>query len=228
MTTRNSCTSLFFIVFVVSLCTAQGAHSETAPCALLIQNQVTTIVGASVGGGSPIANTGCSWTTTGAPRVTVTVSMQSEKMFVAAKQSAPAKTTKTPISGVGDEAIFTCKPSSPEEVTLLVRSHFNAMAAYEQGNDKFWAMHDRFFEKQNQLSPAYYEQVAREIGLDLIALLSIGGALRRSSRPLPQPLELAGLGEDEQRQDRHSDDGGEACDRSYLRERVGERKRERQ
>ena len=42
-----------------------------------------------------------------------------------------------------------------------------AMAAYAQGNDKFWAMHDRFFEKQNELSPAYYEQVAREIGLDL-------------------------------------------------------------
>ena len=42
-----------------------------------------------------------------------------------------------------------------------------AMAAYEQGNDKFWAMHDRFFERQDQLSPAYYEQVAREIGLDV-------------------------------------------------------------
>jgi protein-disulfide isomerase len=42
-----------------------------------------------------------------------------------------------------------------------------AMAAYEQGNDKFWAMHDRFFDKQNELSPAYFEQVAREIGLDL-------------------------------------------------------------
>jgi protein-disulfide isomerase len=42
-----------------------------------------------------------------------------------------------------------------------------AMSAYEQGNDKFWAMHDRLFEKQNELSPAYYEQVAREIGLDV-------------------------------------------------------------
>jgi protein-disulfide isomerase len=42
-----------------------------------------------------------------------------------------------------------------------------AMAAYEQGNDKFWAMHDRFFDKQNELSPAYFEQVAREIGLDV-------------------------------------------------------------
>jgi protein-disulfide isomerase len=42
-----------------------------------------------------------------------------------------------------------------------------AMAAYEQGNDKFWAMHDKLFANQNQLAPAYYEQVAREIGLDV-------------------------------------------------------------
>ncbi|MBV9859196.1 MAG: hypothetical protein JO038_03690, partial [Alphaproteobacteria bacterium] len=33
---------------------------------------------------------------------------------------------------MGDEAIFTCEPSSAEEATLLVRAHFNAMAAYEQ------------------------------------------------------------------------------------------------
>src|SRR5437762_2255547 len=42
-----------------------------------------------------------------------------------------------------------------------------AMAAYGQGNDKFWAMHDRLFTNQQDLSPAYYEQVAREIGLDV-------------------------------------------------------------
>jgi protein-disulfide isomerase len=43
-----------------------------------------------------------------------------------------------------------------------------AMAAYEVGGaDKFWKMHDRFFEKQNELSPAFYEQVAGEIGLDV-------------------------------------------------------------
>jgi len=42
-----------------------------------------------------------------------------------------------------------------------------AMAAYEQGNEKFWAMHDKLFERQNELSPAYYEKVAGEIGLDV-------------------------------------------------------------
>ncbi len=95
------------VMFVVSLCYAHAAYGETAPCALLTQDQVSTIVGAGVGAGSPIANTGCSWTTTAAPRVMVTVSMQSEKMFAAAKSSAPPNTTKTSIPGVGDEAIFT-------------------------------------------------------------------------------------------------------------------------
>lgn len=42
-----------------------------------------------------------------------------------------------------------------------------AMAAYEQGNDKFWAMHDKFFANQGSLSPAFYDQTARELGLDL-------------------------------------------------------------
>ena len=42
-----------------------------------------------------------------------------------------------------------------------------AMAAYEQGNDKFWAMHDKLFANQAQLSPAFYEQTAKEIGLDM-------------------------------------------------------------
>jgi hypothetical protein len=106
MDTRNPFTFLLSIVFVVWLCCARAAYSETAPCARLTQNQVSTIVGASVGAGAPIANTGCSWTTTGAPRVTVTVSMQNEKMFAAAKSSAPPNTTKTSLSGVGDEAIF--------------------------------------------------------------------------------------------------------------------------
>lgn len=37
----------------------------------------------------------------------VTVSMQSEKMFASAKASAAPTMTKTSVSGIGDEAIFT-------------------------------------------------------------------------------------------------------------------------
>lgn len=36
----------------------------------------------------------------------VTVSMQSEKMFAAAKSSTAPQMTKTPISGLGDDAVF--------------------------------------------------------------------------------------------------------------------------
>jgi len=107
MGTRKSSGSVIFAAFALLLCCTRAAYSETAPCALLTQNQVSTAVGASVGAGSPIANTGCSWTATGARRVMVTVSMQSEKMFAAVKSSVPPKTTKTQVSGVGDEAIFT-------------------------------------------------------------------------------------------------------------------------
>jgi hypothetical protein len=32
---------------------------------------------------------------------------------------------------MGDETIFVCAPAAPEEVTLLLRAHLNAMAAYE-------------------------------------------------------------------------------------------------
>ncbi len=37
----------------------------------------------------------------------VTVSMQSEKMFAGAKASSAPGMTKTPVPGIGDEAIFT-------------------------------------------------------------------------------------------------------------------------
>jgi len=95
------------IVLLASLCSAPAAYSETAPCALLSQDQLKAVVGATAGAGSPIATTGCSWTAPGPPKVTVTVSLQSEKMFAAVKSSSPPNTTKTAISGVGDEAIFT-------------------------------------------------------------------------------------------------------------------------
>jgi protein-disulfide isomerase len=40
-----------------------------------------------------------------------------------------------------------------------------AMAAHEQG--KFWEFHDALFKKQGQLSPALYDEVAKQLGLDL-------------------------------------------------------------
>ena len=100
---------LWLSVFAVSLCGV--AYGQPAPCDLLTQKQVSTVLGVSVGEGSPIANTGCSWKATGASKVVVTVSMQTEKMFDGAKRSAASMTTNKPISGIGDEAVFTGVPN---------------------------------------------------------------------------------------------------------------------
>src|SRR5215469_12472092 len=102
MATRNSFTSLLFSVFAVSLGCSQIAYSASATCSLLTQNQVSAILGVSVGAGNPISDTGCSWQSTGAKSVMVTVSMQSDKMFAGAKRGS-----KTSVSGIGDEAFFT-------------------------------------------------------------------------------------------------------------------------
>ena len=40
-----------------------------------------------------------------------------------------------------------------------------AMAAHEQG--KFWQFHDALFQRQGELSPALYDQVAKDLGLDM-------------------------------------------------------------
>jgi len=106
MSTRKSSAFVLSSVFAVLLCWPLVAYSDTPPCNLLTQSQVSTVVGASVGAAAPIANTGCSWTAAGPPRVTVSVSMQSEKRFDAAKSSIPQNMTRAQVSGVGDEAIF--------------------------------------------------------------------------------------------------------------------------
>jgi hypothetical protein len=95
------------ILVLAGLFCAHAAFAETAPCDLLTKEQLTSVLGATVGGTAAIATTGCSWTTTAPPRVVVTVSLQSEKMFAAAKSSNPPNTTKAAVSGVGDDAVFT-------------------------------------------------------------------------------------------------------------------------
>jgi hypothetical protein len=55
------------------------------------------------------------------------------------------------------------------------------------------------------------------------ALLVIGRALGRAARPVAQTLDLAGLGEHEQREDRDSHEPDKGCDGPDLRERVRQR-----
>ena len=119
MNARNPSALLFFSVVALSLSSPQVAYSQSAPCSLLTEKQVSTVLGVSVGAGSPIADTGCSWKSTGATQVMVTVSMQTEKMFAGAKSSAAPGMTRASISGIGDEAIFI---GAPKFASLWVRN----------------------------------------------------------------------------------------------------------
>jgi hypothetical protein len=51
-------------------------------------------------------------------------------------------------------------------------------------------------------------------------LLEVSGALGRTAGPLTQALDLTGLGEDEQRQDRYAHQRGERGDSADLGERA--------
>ena len=93
-------------VLLVAFFSSQLAYSDTAPCDLLTPTQVSAVAGVTLGAGTPIANTGCSWQAPGKTKVVITVSMQNEKMFEGAKRGAAPNMTKTPVSGIGDEAIF--------------------------------------------------------------------------------------------------------------------------
>lgn len=93
---RNSFASLFLL-----LCCSPIAFSQAVSCKLLTQDQVSSAVAASVGAGSALPN-GCSWSSTGKGKLMVTVSTQSEKLYAGAKSGS-----KTPVSGIGDEAFFT-------------------------------------------------------------------------------------------------------------------------
>src|SRR5262249_46381837 len=93
-------------VFAALLCCSQLAYSATPPCDLLTQNQVSSIVGTSVGTASPIATTGCSWKAGGASKVIVSVSVQNERMFAGAKGPSTPGTARASVWGVGDEAVF--------------------------------------------------------------------------------------------------------------------------
>mgnify|MGYP002146136264 CR=1 FL=1 len=42
-----------------------------------------------------------------------------------------------------------------------------AMAAREQGDDKFWAYHEKLFQNQDKLDDQHYEQFAQELGLNV-------------------------------------------------------------
>jgi hypothetical protein len=77
------------------------AFSQSVSCNLVAPGDLKSALSTSFGTGSPLPS-GCSWKSTGEPKLTVTISTQSEKLYTGAKAGS-----KTPVSGLGDEAFLT-------------------------------------------------------------------------------------------------------------------------
>jgi hypothetical protein len=94
-----------------------GANVAENWCGLLTPAQISGVVGATVGAGQPIGTTGCSWSAS-SPHVIVTISQIDAGTFDAATTPI-AGVVKTPVSGVGDAAVYATLGRPPRTFTTL-------------------------------------------------------------------------------------------------------------
>jgi hypothetical protein len=132
------------IVVVLASLAKVGALNAGTPldaCALLTASQVSSAVGAAVGSGQPIMpnnTTLCTWSEQGVPAGTernVTVSLMTAKSFENGRTPMTA-VTKTPVSGVGDEAYFV--ESKGMTAGLSVRKGDTAFQVRARTNPKWF------------------------------------------------------------------------------------------
>jgi hypothetical protein len=109
-------------VSVVSLLGAPIACAAPPnPCSLLTPAQVSAVLGVNVGDGQNRASTLCEWSVPG-PSVPgakkVTVTTQDPRAFESAKMQVGGGITKTPVSGIGDEAVYGTTPKLAAVLTV--------------------------------------------------------------------------------------------------------------
>ncbi len=116
--------SRYFVIACIFAAATFGSRTAAAqaasPCSLLSSAQVTAAVGVTVGAPQPIANTGCSWS---APHMIVTLSLWDGSASGWSKMKTPiAGMEKTPVAGLGDDAVVTTLGTAPKQfVTLSVK-----------------------------------------------------------------------------------------------------------
>jgi hypothetical protein len=113
------------VVASVFLCVAIGIASSPAKaapptdaCALLTQAQVSSVLGVSIGAGQRLAPSQpalCGWGQMGGKRVVLSIytqmgSMSPVERYNLAKNSPVKGIVKTPVSGIGDDAVYMTTP----------------------------------------------------------------------------------------------------------------------
>ncbi len=98
-----------FLVFVLTICGTDAASGAPPPCSLLTPAQVSSVLGLHAGAGQPIGTKVCGWSgqeEKGKGGETVTVTLLNAQEFAVAKVPLNKNTRKAPVSGLGDEAIY--------------------------------------------------------------------------------------------------------------------------
>jgi hypothetical protein len=113
------------IAAVIVLLGLMAGRSSAAPpidpCTLLTSAQVSSALGVTVGASDRMVPTLCQWAETGKSPVAakkLTVTLQDPRAFANAKMPVGRGITKTPVSGVGDDAV---SGTSPAGTTLTVK-----------------------------------------------------------------------------------------------------------
>jgi hypothetical protein len=117
--------SIAIIAALVALLNVGAANAATPAdaCALLTAQQVSSALGAVVGPGQPTmpnSTISCSWSEQGVPAAgarNVSVLLMTVKSFESSKTPLQGL-TKTPVSGLGDDAFFTERPATVTSLSV--------------------------------------------------------------------------------------------------------------
>ena len=117
------CCTAWVIAFCI-FASARPMYGAVDPCSLLTPAQVSAVLGVNVGPGKSLVSTICGWAapnqTPGVAVKKVTITIQKPQAFAYAKMPVNSKAiTKTPVSGIGDDAVF--GTTSGKFATLTVK-----------------------------------------------------------------------------------------------------------
>lgn len=110
-----------FFVFAAGSTHTTYAAPPTNACSLLTTAEVGTVLGSSVGSGQPLPGDSkvCRWETPlGNPKKTAFLVLLNPQAFAYAKMPGGQSITKVPVSGIGDDALYSGSRGSPTILTV--------------------------------------------------------------------------------------------------------------
>jgi hypothetical protein len=131
--------SLVFAVFLIICTSTAYAATPSDPCSLLTPAQVSAALGTTVSAGEHIASKLCQWSAPNQPNSMngkkVTLTLQNAQQFSYAKMPVGHGITKTPVNGIGDEAVSGTSPGTTPGLatTLAVRKGDSAFTVHVYG-----------------------------------------------------------------------------------------------